>query len=197
MDATDIELLRAYAETGDEASFAKLVKRHVASVYSTALRNVGGDTHLAQDVAQMVFTHLAQHAKALLHQKALAGWLYRDAFFSSSKLVRSERRRIEREKQATMETQSANVEQNRTHELLPMLDEIISTLRPKERDVLVLHYFDGMEFRTAAALLGISEEAFQKRADGPFTRSVPRSPQKASLLLVRVPSLQPCSQADL
>src|ERR1044071_8200594 len=102
MDATDIELLRAYVERGEEASCEELVKRHVALVYSTALRKVGGDVHLAQDVAQMVFTHLAQNARSLLSQRALAGWLYRDAFFAASKLVRSERRRLEREKQAMM-----------------------------------------------------------------------------------------------
>src|SRR4026209_2309028 len=111
MDATDIELLRAYAERGDEACFGELVKRHVALVYSTALRNVGGDVHLAEDVTQSVFMHLAHNAKSLIGQRALAGWLYRDAFFSSSKLVRSERRRLEREKQTTMPTQSASTEQ--------------------------------------------------------------------------------------
>jgi len=165
MDRTDIELLRAYAERHDEACFEELVGRHVALVFSTALRTLGGDVQLAQDVAQMVFTHLAQSARSLLDQRALAGWLYRDAFFSSSKLVRSERRRLEREKQATMPTQSAPTDQIHTNELLPMLDEIISMLRPKERDVLVLHFFNGMEFRTARALLGISEKAFQKRVE--------------------------------
>ena len=75
MDATDIELLSAYVERGEEASFEELVKRHVTLVYSTALRKVGGDVHLAQDVTQMVFTHLAQNARSLLGQRALAGWL--------------------------------------------------------------------------------------------------------------------------
>ncbi len=66
MDRTDIELLRAYAEAGDERSFEELVKRHVGLVYSTALRSPGGDAHLAQDVAQMVFiiTRLASQSRA-------------------------------------------------------------------------------------------------------------------------------------
>jgi RNA polymerase sigma factor (sigma-70 family) len=165
MDASDIELLRAYAETGNEECFGRLVKRHVSLVYSTALRNVGGDEHLAQDVAQMVFAHLAHSAKSLLKQRALAGWLYRDAFFSSSKLVRSERRRLEREKQANMSTQNVSADQTQTNELLPILDEIISRLRPKDLEVLVLRFFEGMELRTAAGLLGISEKAFQKRVE--------------------------------
>ena len=45
-------------------------------------RNLGGDSHLAQDVAQLVFTQLARNAKSLFGQRALAGWLFREAFFS-------------------------------------------------------------------------------------------------------------------
>src|SRR5689334_10234545 len=64
-----------------------------------------------------------------------------------------------------MPRQSASTGQTHTNELLPMLDEIISRLRPKERDALVIRFFNEMEFRAAAALLGISEEAFQKRVE--------------------------------
>src|SRR5690349_18175492 len=46
-----------------------------------------------------------------------------------------------------------------------MIDEIIYRLRPKERDALVLRFFHGMDFRAGAVLLGISEEAFQKRVE--------------------------------
>jgi hypothetical protein len=48
----DCELLRRYAETKSEDAFAELVRRHVNLVYSAAMRQVNGDSHLAQDVAQ-------------------------------------------------------------------------------------------------------------------------------------------------
>src|SRR5438034_11598760 len=56
---TDTDLLLRYAEDGSEAAFSEIVSRHVNLVYSTALRLVGGDEHLAYDVAQSVFTDLA------------------------------------------------------------------------------------------------------------------------------------------
>ena len=76
----DSELLGRYAGTRSEDAFAELVRRHVNLVYSAALRQVNGDAHLAQDVAQTVFTDLARKAGSLvasrivdrlaLHQRA-------------------------------------------------------------------------------------------------------------------------------
>jgi DNA-directed RNA polymerase specialized sigma24 family protein len=59
---TDIDLLRRYAQHGAEAAFGELVARHANLVYSTALRILNGDRHLACDVAQSVFTDLARKA---------------------------------------------------------------------------------------------------------------------------------------
>src|SRR6476661_3572184 len=47
-------LLAEYAKNGSEPAFRELVGRYVGLVYCTALRLVGGDTHLAEDVAQIV-----------------------------------------------------------------------------------------------------------------------------------------------
>ena len=55
---SDSELLGEYARHNSQDAFAELVQRYVDLVYSTALRQVGGDAHLAQDVAQNVFTAL-------------------------------------------------------------------------------------------------------------------------------------------
>ncbi|MCI0540296.1 MAG: hypothetical protein L0Z50_34265, partial [Verrucomicrobiales bacterium] len=51
----DSELLGLYARTASEEAFSELVRRHLDLVYSAALRQVNGDTPLAQDVAQAVF----------------------------------------------------------------------------------------------------------------------------------------------
>ena len=67
----DTELLTRYANRRDEAAFCELVRRHLDHVYSTALRLVGRDTHLAEDVTQAVFTDLARKAGSLRDCQAL------------------------------------------------------------------------------------------------------------------------------
>jgi DNA-directed RNA polymerase specialized sigma24 family protein len=67
----DSELFSSYARTRSEDAFAELVRRHVNLVYSAALRQVNGDAHLAEDVAQAVFTDLDCKASSLSHRATL------------------------------------------------------------------------------------------------------------------------------
>src|SRR6266516_5663047 len=96
----DAQLLRCYAEEASESAFSELVSRHIDLVYSAALRQVGGDAHLAQDVAQTVFADLARKARIVSRHGVLTGWLYQATRHAASKVVRTERRRATREKEA-------------------------------------------------------------------------------------------------
>jgi DNA-directed RNA polymerase specialized sigma24 family protein len=69
----DAELLRRYAQDRCEAAFTELVQRHVDFVYSSVLRQVGGDANLAQEVTQGVFLDLAQKAGTLARHPFLKG----------------------------------------------------------------------------------------------------------------------------
>src|SRR5207302_8468895 len=82
------------------SAFSELVSQHIDLVYSAALRQVGGDAHLAQDVAQTVFADLARKARAVSRHGVLTGWLYQATRYAASKVVRTERRRATREKEA-------------------------------------------------------------------------------------------------
>ena len=59
----DEKLLWRFANANDQTAFAGLVGNNLGLVYSAALRRVGGDAHLAQDVCQEVFVLLARRAQ--------------------------------------------------------------------------------------------------------------------------------------
>src|SRR5262245_10066196 len=90
-------LLAQYVKEGSESAFRELVNGYVNLVYSTALRLMSGDTHLAEDVTQTVFVDLARKAHLVHGRPMLGGWLHQHTRFVASKLLRGEKRRRARE----------------------------------------------------------------------------------------------------
>jgi DNA-directed RNA polymerase specialized sigma24 family protein len=70
-------LLLEYVQKGSERAFRELVTAYIDFVFSTALRIVGGDRHLAEDITQTVFADLARKAATLPADLRLGGWLHR------------------------------------------------------------------------------------------------------------------------
>ncbi len=137
----DSELLRRYAENRSEAAFAELVKRRVSLVYSVALRQVGQDTHLAEDVTQKVFADLARKASALASRPVLSGWLCRSAQFAASDVVRAERRRRAREEANHLMHESPIGPASDAADwdkLRPVIDEAMAELGDEDRDAVAL-----------------------------------------------------------
>ncbi len=160
----DAELLRDYATAGSEAAFAELTARHMDLVYSVALRMVGRDAALARDVAQVVFSDLARKAAALAPRVVVGGWLYRHTCFTASKMVRSEKRRQARERQA-VEMQELNGEESAWEQLAPALEEAMNHLEDKSRDAIVLRFFERQPLREVGQALGVTEDTARKRVD--------------------------------
>lgn len=163
----DETLLRSYVDDRSEAAFAQLVQRHLPLVYSVALRRVGGDTHLAEDVAQKVFIQLAGKAASLRQHTSLSGWLYVSAQLASADLVRREQRRKHRETAAysmTLENSAAGSNADPTN-LRPVLENAIITLKGDERVAIVLRFFEKRTFAEIGVVLRVTEEAARKRVD--------------------------------
>jgi len=162
-DQTDKLLLKAYVERRHEAAFNELVYRHVDLVYSAAIRMVR-DPHLAEDVTQGAFIALARQASELVDRETLAGWLHRTTQNIAAQTVRTIERRRAREQEAfAMSEQISTLPDASWEQIEPHLDAALGELIDADRDAVVLRYFHKKSAAEIATILGVSDEAAQKR----------------------------------
>src|SRR5882672_7164332 len=159
------QLIAEYAAQGSDAAFRELVARYLNLVYSTALRLVGGDTQLAEDVAQTVFIGLARKGRTLSSKVMLGGWLHQYTYHVATRAVRSEQRRQNREREAVeMNTLHGDSDAN-WRQLAPMLDEAITQLGSEDRTAIVLRFIEQRDFRSVGEALGSSQDAARVRVN--------------------------------
>ncbi len=140
----------------DHEACARLVRLHQAPVYRLLVR-LCRDAHLAEDLTQETFAAAWEGIEGFRGSSALGTWLHRIAY---RRFLDARRRRTrvapaephEAIDQAPsrgpdpLEEVLADERSRRLHRALDMLD-------PAERDVLVLHYLQGLSLRETAAVL--------------------------------------------
>lgn len=170
-------LLAEYVTNGSDAAFRELVNRYVDLVYSTALRRVAGDSHLAEDIAQTVFVDLARKARSLSADVMLGGWLHRHTCHVADTTLRGERRRQVRERQSMDVNPPRESSESAPAGLAPVLDEAIGLLCEEDRQAILLRFFEQQDFRSVGEAMGTREDAARMR--------VTRALDKLHALLVR------------
>jgi RNA polymerase sigma factor (sigma-70 family) len=158
-----MELLREYAIRNSEAAFAELVSRRVGLVYSAALRQVR-DPHLAEEITQAVFILLAQKARRISERTILTGWLFRTTRFMALAQMRAMAKRRQREEKAQMQTELQEPASDPLWEQLsPQLDEALTTLGEKDRQAILLRFFENKSLAEVGTRLGSGEDGARKR----------------------------------
>src|SRR3954463_7524986 len=156
-DPDDLTLLRRYANDRCADAFATLVARHADFVLATALRQMRS-RDLAEDVMQATFIVLARRASSLRDGTSVAGFLHQTAVYASKNLLRAQSRRRHHEARAAEEA----MRQKRSDPSDPAaefveadpvavaVDRALTRLRWRDRQLLMLHYFDGFSVPEAA-----------------------------------------------
>ncbi len=156
----DITLLKQYAG-GDESAFTALFERHVHLVYSAALRQARNPSH-AEEVTQAVFILLARKAKSLSPKIVLSGWLYQAARLTTASLIKREIRRQRREQEVNMQSLTAP-DTSLWEQISPLLDDAMGRLGEKDRNAIVLRFFENRTPQEVAAALKLNDVTARKR----------------------------------
>ncbi len=166
---SDTDLLRSYVSQNSGEAFTEIVRRNVCFLHSCILRRVGGDSHLAEDITQKVFSDLARKAPALTKLASVSGWLYVSANVASAEVVRKERRRKARESEVSRMSGMLAQEGAQTWEewsrVRDLLDDLICGLNQIDRDVVVLRFFSKKTYVEIAEDQSITEEGARKRVE--------------------------------
>jgi RNA polymerase sigma factor (sigma-70 family) len=167
MTQNDSELLRTYVHQGSEEAFTELVTRHIGLVYSAALRQVNGASHLAEDITQNVFASLAKKASGLTGHTSIAGWLHTSVRYASSDLRRSEQRRSLREQGSFAMNELLKIESPAPdwEHLRPIIDDTLNELDEEDREAILLRFFQGCALAEIGARLGVQENTARMRVD--------------------------------
>jgi RNA polymerase sigma factor (sigma-70 family) len=164
--ADDLRLLRRYAADGCARSFETVVRRHIAWVYASSLRQVAGDAHLAEDVTQAVFVLLARRAATLHDDTLLTGWLFNTLRFTAKEARRKAARRRKHESAAALipETPApTGIDRESWEAMAPLLDQAVASLKESDRQAVLLRFYEGRDFSDIARILGLAEPAARKR----------------------------------
>jgi RNA polymerase sigma-70 factor (ECF subfamily) len=158
---TDEELMAAYA-AGDEVAFRQLFRRHAPHLLRRlGQRPLGPED--ARELVQQSFLHLHQ-ARALFDPaRSFGPWFLTIAY----NVRREHLRRRGRRPEARLEHDPPASPRGDRLELAERargLRRALGEIPDKQREVIVLHWFEGLSFAAVAARLGLTPSAAKVRA---------------------------------
>jgi RNA polymerase sigma factor (sigma-70 family) len=100
----------------------------------------------------------------------VSGWLYRTAVYLAANRRRREMRREVRERTAVELRDRQQDGDSVWRNLIPVLNEVLGELPVRDRDALLLRYYERKKLGELALILGLGERAAQKRVQRALDR---------------------------
>ena len=167
---TDRELLARF-QTGDEAAFSEVVRRHAGLVINVCRRVLQQHSD-AEDAFQATFLVLARKAKSLQWQDSIAGWLHQTARRTALKLRAMSVRRKDVECQVAQQRTNDSESRARNpasqvaiRELGEILDAELAILPARFREVILLCQVEGLSRDEVAERMGITVATVKDRLE--------------------------------
>ena len=145
---------------GEESAFEVLVRKYMKDAYSFCLK-LTHDAQEAEELSQMGFVSAYRALRGFRGESTFKSWLYRIFINQYRDHLRRTRRaeaRLEVVRVEAERRQGTDLEESELHagELADVVKEKVELLPDRQREVLVLHLYQGMGYTDIAAALGCS-----------------------------------------
>ena len=152
----DAELVLKF-QGGEESAFETLVRKYMKDAYSFCLR-LTHDAQEAEELSQMGFVNAYRALRGFRGESSFKSWLYRIFINQHRDRIRRVRRaeaRLAVVREEAERKQSAPLEESSIHatELEAVVKARIEKLPDRQREVLTLHLYQGLDYREIAAAL--------------------------------------------
>jgi len=166
---TDEELM-CQVQRGNQAAFEELFKRYDRKIFNYLLRDLG-DEELAKDLFQETFLRVFQFSRTYRPTASFAAWLYTIARNVCRKQWGREpmRERMRESAWKALEeevpTLNATPQEARAdQELVEKIQQALDSLPESQREVVILHKYQGLSYPQIAQVLGCSISSVKQRA---------------------------------
>jgi RNA polymerase sigma-70 factor (ECF subfamily) len=155
----DAELVLKF-QGGEESAFETLVRKYMKDAYSFCLR-LTHDAQEAEELSQMGFVNAYRALRSFRGESTFKSWLYRIFINQYRDRLRRTRRaeaRLSVVREEAERRQAVDVDQSALHasELEEVVKARIEGLPDRQREVLTLHLYQGLDYREISAALGCS-----------------------------------------
>ena len=155
---------------GDAEAFNELVNRHHSKIYGLAYRMLGNPDDAA-DATQETFLEAYKSVKTFQFQSQFGTWLYRIGINTCQQYIRKSQ---SNERKLTAYTREAEIRGSASENDSPermaiqteqneIVQDAISQLPPKQREVVTLYYMQHLKYREIAEILQCSEGTVASR----------------------------------
>lgn len=161
-EETDEELMRRYVEQADASAFEALFRRYAGRLHGLFTRT-SGTRELASDLVQKTFLHVHRARADFTQGRLFRPWLYTIAL----NVRREESRRRARSREVSVDPQEVrepSVDPQASSATDRLVQRALTQLNDGQREVVLLHWYEGLSFPEIAELLGATVSAVKVRA---------------------------------
>ena len=134
--------------------FTQIYRHYADYVWRLSFRTVNGDHELAKEITQAVFVKLLKAMKTFRYDAAFSSWLYTITYYETLAHLRKRKKEWQRSAPLNEEIHSTSQDILEDVENQRSVADVLKTLSPEERFLLVSKEVDGFSFDELATMTG-------------------------------------------